>query len=52
MTDKSVKEIEERVINLIQDSMRKGKITRNEGFELLQRITRELEDEIALASKN
>ncbi len=50
VTSETAKEIEDRVIGLIQDSIRKGKITRDEGFDMLQRIVREVENEIALAS--
>jgi polyhydroxyalkanoate synthesis regulator phasin len=52
MTSESLGEVEERVLTLIHDSIRKGKITRDEGFILLQRIIKEVEDEIVLASSN
>jgi hypothetical protein len=52
VTSKSVDEIEARVVRLVHDSISKGKITRDEGFILLQRIVREIENEIVLASKS
>lgn len=52
VTSKSVDEIEGQIVRLVHDSISKGKITRDEGFVLLQRIVTELEDEIALASNS
>ncbi len=52
MTSESAERIEAQVIIMIQDALRKGKVTRDEGFMLLERIVREVEKEIVLATKS
>jgi hypothetical protein len=52
MISKSAEQIEAQVIIIIQDAFRKGKVTRDEGFVLLQRLVRQIEHEIVLASKS
>lgn len=49
VTRRSAEKIEARVVCLIQDSLRQGRITRDEAFVMLERIVREVENEIAHA---
>lgn len=49
MTGESAEKIEAKVIIMIQDAFRRGKITRDEGFVLLERIVKEVEKEIVAA---
>jgi hypothetical protein len=50
VTSESVEKIEAKVIIIIQDALRKGKITRDEAFVMLERIVRDVENEIAHAT--
>jgi len=52
LTDAASKEIQNHIIDLFRDSLKSGRITRDEGFLILEQIVNKLENEIVRASKS